>query len=84
MFLKISKILIEGGFMPDHPKSETNTLDRNKEKKQNTGYGNWLFRTKGTAAEPWPTAEELWNDPGVKKIIKAHNAEVRKRNGSSK
>ena len=34
-----------------------------KNQERNSGYGRWLFRTKGTAAEPWPTAEELWNDP---------------------
>ncbi len=74
--------------MSDYPKSEPDILDRDKEKnniqKQKTGYGNWLFRKEGTAAEPWPTADDLWNNPDIKKAVKAHNAEVRKRNGSSK
>ena len=47
-----------------------------------SGYGWWLFRKKGTVAEPWPTAEELWNDPDVQKSIQAHNRSVRQRNGS--
>ena len=74
--------------MSDHPKLEANILDRDKEKsetqKQKTGYGNWLFRKEGTAAEPWPTADDLWNDPDIKKAVEAHNAEVRKSNESSK
>ena len=37
---------------------------------------------KGTVAEPWPTAEELWKDPEVQKSIQAHNQSVKKRNGS--
>jgi len=36
-----------------------------------------LIHGKGTVAEPWPTAEELWNNPEVKKIIDAHNQSVR-------
>ena len=31
--------------------------------------GNWLPWTKGTVAEPWPTAEELLNDPKVQNEI---------------
>ena len=46
------------------------TEDKKKAKKRKTGYGGWLFRTKGTAAEPWPTGEELWNDPKVQEEIK--------------
>ena len=42
-----------------------------EEKKQKTGYISWwLFRKKGTVAEPWPTAEELRNDPDVQNEIK--------------
>ena len=74
--------------MSDYPKSETNILDRDKKEskiqKQKAGYGNWLFRKEGTAAEPWPTADDLWNDPDIKKAVKLHNAEVQKRNGSPK
>ena len=32
----------------------------------------WYFWKKGTVAEPWPTAEQLWKDPKVKKIIEWH------------
>ena len=47
-----------------------------------SGYGWWLFRKTGTVAEPWPTAEELWNDPDVQKSIQAHNRSAKKRNRS--
>ena len=50
-----------------------------QEKEESLGYGNWLFRTKGTVAEPWPTAKELWEDPEVQKIIQAHNKSVKEK-----
>jgi len=68
--------------MANRAKDEKKTTQETKETKQKSGYGNWLFRKEGTAAEPWPTAEELWKDPKVQKVIKAHNKLVRKRNGS--
>ena len=34
------------------------------------------FTLEGTVAEPWSTAEELWADPEVQKIIKEHNKSV--------
>ena len=46
--------------------------------KNSLGYANWLFRKKGTAAEPFPTAEQLWDDPEVQEIIKYHNHAVEK------
>ena len=66
------------------PKRNEDTLSQESEKKkQKTGYVNWwLFRKKGTVAEPWPTAKELWDDPKVKAAIKNHNASVKKKNGS--
>ncbi len=33
-----------------------------------SSFKRWLV--KGTVAEPWPTAEELWEDPEVQKEIK--------------
>jgi len=33
-------------------------------------------------AEPWPTAEELWENPEVQKSIQDHNQSVKKENGS--
>ena len=47
-----------------------------KEKQQKTGYISWwLFRTKGTVAEPWPTAEELCKDKSVQnEVEKVRNA----------
>lgn len=68
--------------MADRAKNESKPTQETKEKTQKSGYGNWLFRKEGTAAEPWPTAEELWNDPEVKSVINAHNESVKKRNGS--
>ena len=68
--------------MADRAKNELKPTQETKEKTQKPGYGNWLFRKEGTAAEPWPTAEELWNDPEVKSAINAHNESVKKRNGS--
>ena len=53
-----------------------------KKREQGSGYGRWLFRKKGTAAEPWPTAEELWNDPKVQKAIQNHRELIKKRNRS--
>ena len=53
-----------------------------KENRQKLGYSNWLFRKEGTAAEPWPTAKDLWDDPKVKEAIDAHNELVRKKNGT--
>ena len=47
-------------------------------KKEKIGYGWWLFRKKGTAATKWRTAEEIWNDPEVRKIIERHNKEIKK------
>ena len=56
--------------MSNNEKSEIQQNTK-KPKKQKTGYISWwLFRTKGTAAEPWPTGEELLNDPDVQKEIK--------------
>ncbi len=63
-------------------KDRVKPTQKTKEKKQKLGYGNWLFRKKGTAAEPWPTAEELWNDPEVQQAIRAYNKLVTKKQSS--
>ena len=68
--------------MSNHSKNEEKPKQETEEKKQESGYSNWLFRKKGTTAEPWPTAEELWNDSEVKTAINAHNQLVKERNGS--
>ena len=34
-----------------------------KEKRKEPTYWERLIYGKGTVAEPWPTAKELWNDP---------------------
>ncbi len=57
-------------FMSNEKK--TKTPSSKEEKKQKTGYISWwLFRTKGTIAEDWPTAEELRNNEDVQNEIKA-------------
>ena len=45
-------------------------------------YWERVIHGKGTVAEPWPTAEELWNDPKVKKAMQNHRELIKKRNGS--
>ena len=58
--------------MSNNAESETRSTRKLKEeKKQKTGYISWwLFKKKGTVAEPWPTAEELRDDPDVQNEIK--------------
>ena len=64
-------------------KTISKLLDKSKKnQEEDSGYGWWLFRKKGTVAEPWPTAEELWNDPKVQKAIKNHRDLIKQRNGS--
>ncbi len=64
-----------GGAMSNQAKLEEKPANKataeKKAKKSKSGYVSWrLFRSKGTVAEPWPTAEELWNDPDVQREIK--------------
>lgn len=47
--------------------------------KKNEGYSFWLFQSKGTVAEPWPTEEDLLADSEVSQIIERHNKFVRSR-----
>ena len=49
-------------------------MSNNVKKKKEPIFNWWLFKTKGTAAEPWPTAEELWKDKNVQKEL----AEIKK------
>ena len=62
-------------------KKEKREVETEGKNKQPT-YWERVIHGKGTVAEPWPTAEELWNDPEVKSAIKAHNESVKKRTGS--
>ena len=69
--------------MSDSEKLEKVSGNKLKEKEKKNKYVNWwLFRNKGTVAEPWPTAEELWDNPKVQKAIENHNNLVKSRNGS--
>ena len=45
-------------------------------------YWERVIHGKGTVAEPWPTAEELWNDPEVQQSIQSHNQSVKQANRS--
>jgi len=63
--------------MANRAKDEKKPTQETKETKQKSGYGNWLFRKEGTVAEPWPTAEELWENPEVQKSIQSHNQSVK-------
>ena len=56
--------------MSNNEKSEIQQNTKKSKKSKNDDMGWWLFRTKGTVAEPWPTGEELLNDPDVQKEIK--------------
>jgi len=59
--------------MSDYQKNNTEKIEEN-ENQSASDYSNfWLFNKKGTVAEPWPTAKELWNNPKVKKAIDNHN-----------
>ena len=62
-------------------KEEVKKSNQEEQKKKPT-YWERVIKGKGTVAEPWPTAEELWNDPEVQKSIQTHNQSVKKRNGS--
>ena len=56
------------------------TKNNQEEQKKKPTYLERVIHGKGTVAEPWPTAEELWNDPEVQKSIQDHNQSVRKEN----
>jgi len=62
--------------------NEKKPTQEREEKKQKPSYWERVIQGKGTVAEPWPTAEELWNDPEVQKSIQDHNQSVKKENGS--
>lgn len=57
--------------MSDNAKSGQSKDKPKKARKQKTGYISWwLFRKKGTVAEPWPTAKQLWDNEDVQDEIK--------------
>ena len=68
-------------FMFNQNKEKTPKTNQGERKKQPT-YWERVIYGKGTVAEPWPTAEDLWNDPEVQKSIQDHNKLVKKINGS--
>ena len=50
------------------PEDLSKKVGRIEEK--NPSFGGWLFRTKGTVAEPWTTAEEIFEDQELQEEIK--------------
>ena len=52
--------------------------------KKEPTYWERVIHGKGTVAEPWATAEELWNDPDAQKALKNHNELIRKNKEDSK
>jgi len=50
--------------MVDHSKNKEESEKNNqiKQKSQKPTYWERVIKGKGTVAEPWPTAEELWNN----------------------
>ncbi len=64
---------------PIQSEAGNKTINNQDKKKKQSTYWERVIYGKGTVSEPWPTAEELWNDPKVKRAIKEHNAEVHKR-----
>lgn len=67
--------------MSNQNKEEVAKKNQEEQHKKPT-YWERVIHGKGTVAEPWPTAEELWNDPEVQKSIQSHNQSVKKENGS--
>ena len=55
------------------------TKNAQEERKKKPTYWERVIQGKGTVSEPWPTAEELWNDPEVQKSIQNHNQSVEKK-----
>ena len=67
--------------MFNHSKNKTEQKNNQEEQKdQQPTYWERVIKGKGTVAEPWPTAEELWNDPVVKQSIDAHNNSIKDEN----
>ena len=66
--------------MSNDLKNKSKQKDNKEEdkKKHKPTYWERVIKGKGTVAEPWPTAEELWNDPKVRKIIKDHHNLIKK------
>ena len=54
--------------MPANKKEAENSAHKKKESEK-PDFWDWLIHGKGSVAEPWPTAEEVLQDPSVKKSI---------------
>ena len=69
--------------MSNQNKEKVSKHNQEERRKQPT-YWERVIHGKGTVAEPWPTARDLWNDPEVQKSIQDHNKSVanEKKNGS--
>lgn len=69
--------------MFNHSKNKAEQKNNQEDQKnQQPTYWERVIKGKGTVAEPWPTAKELWNDPEVKDAINAHNESVESENNT--
>ncbi len=70
--------------MSSHVKNKMAAPDNHqtKQKEERPGFLDRLIHKKGTAEEPWPTAEELWEDEKVKKAIVDHNESLKNKQES--
>ena len=50
--------------------SQDKTQTSSEKKPRRPGFFERLITLKGTAEEPWPTAEELWKDEKFRKTVK--------------
>ena len=50
--------------------NKANRKESHQKKPQKPIWRDMIIDGKGTVAEPWPTAEQLWNDPDVQNEIK--------------
>ena len=51
-------------------KVQSSELIKKEDKKSEPTYWERVIHGKGTVAEDWPTAEELWNNPDIKEEMK--------------
>ncbi len=57
--------------MPSQEKKQSfSNGNSHEEREEKISFWDWFVHGKGTVAEPWPTAEELFNNPKVQKEMK--------------
>ena len=50
-------------------KKKSKNSSQTAKKNQKPGFWEWLIHGTGSVSEPWPTAEEVLQDPSVQKEI---------------